>query len=241
MNLQQAMRALESKGTAQNRKVYARHGYPQEMFGVSFTELRALAKSVGVDQGLATALWNTGNADARILATLVMDPAQMDGKQWDAWVQDITFQTLADQLAGPVARSPFARAKAEQWTQHTKDHVAQTGWNVVSLLAADATTDRAWLEQHLDRIENTIHGAGNWTRHAMNQALISIGGYCPPLQDKALAMARRIGKVDVDHGETGCKTPDAQQYIAKMVAHQSKQKPTRVTRSKRAPSSRAAV
>jgi hypothetical protein len=31
--------------------------------------------------------------------------------------------------------------------------------------------------------------------------------------------AQRIGAVEVDHGETGCKTPDAAAYIAKARAH----------------------
>ena len=49
----------------------------------------------------------------------------------------------------------------------------------------------------------------------MNGALIAIGLRSPALRKKAVAAARRIGKVDVDHGETGCKTPDADSYIEK--------------------------
>ena len=36
------------------------------------------------------------------------------------------------------------------------------------------------------------------------------------------AAARRIGTVEVDHGETGCKTPDAEPYIKKTLAHRKK-------------------
>ncbi len=32
---------------------------------------------------------------------------------------------------------------------------------------------------------------------------------------KKLEAATRIGKVDVDHGQTSCKTPDAVPYIEK--------------------------
>ena len=38
-----------------------------------------------------------------------------------------------------------------------------------------------------------------------------------------LAAARRIGKVMVDHGDTSCKTPDAESYIIKCVEHRAKQ------------------
>jgi len=48
----------------------------------------------------------------------------------------------------------------------------------------------------------------------MNNALIGIGVFKPALCKKAVAAAR-IGKVEVDHGETNCKTPDAIPYIGK--------------------------
>jgi hypothetical protein len=48
------------------------------------------------------------------------------------------------------------------------------------------------------------------------------------MQNKALAAAARIGKVEVDHGDTDCKTPDAAQYILKTRAHQSKRKAAKV-------------
>jgi hypothetical protein len=55
----------------------------------------------------------------------------------------------------------------------------------------------------------------------MNGALIGIGIAKPALRNKAIAAAKRIGKVEVDHGETNCKTPDAVTYIEKAVKRQS--------------------
>jgi hypothetical protein len=49
----------------------------------------------------------------------------------------------------------------------------------------------------------------------MNNALISIGVFKPSCRTKALDAATRIGKVQVDPGETSCKTPDATAYIEK--------------------------
>lgn len=59
---------------------------------------------------------------------------------------------------------------------------------------------------YLGTIEKEIHSRKNRVRHAMNGALISIGFRRPSLTKQALAAAKRIGKVEVDHGETGCKT-----------------------------------
>ena len=40
-----------------------------------------------------------------------------------------------------------------------------------------------------------------------------------------IAAAQRIGKVEVDHGDTDCKTPDAVSYIKKSLARKSKRVP----------------
>ena len=49
----------------------------------------------------------------------------------------------------------------------------------------------------------------------MNGELISIGAFKPALRKRAIEAAKRIGKVEVDHGETSCKTPDEAPYIEK--------------------------
>lgn len=68
-------------------------------------------------------------------------------------------------------------------------------------------------EKILATIEKEIHRSPNRARHAMNGALISIGVYKPALRKEAIEAAKRVGKVEVDHGETNCKTPDAASYI----------------------------
>ena len=83
MNLNSALRELKRRGTAQNRKVYRRHGVGENMYGVSFADLRLLAKQIKTDPDLAVQLWATGNHDAQILATLIADPAQFDAKMLD--------------------------------------------------------------------------------------------------------------------------------------------------------------
>ena len=85
MTVIETMKALESLGTAQNRKVYARHGVGQSQFGVSFANLSKLAKKIGTDQVLAAALMRTGNHDARVLATMVADAQTMSASDLETW------------------------------------------------------------------------------------------------------------------------------------------------------------
>ena len=208
---------LEAMGTAQNRKIYARHGVGGEMYGVSFANLGKLQEKIRTDQALAEELWASGNHDARVLATMVADSARMKSGQIDAWARDLDSYVLTDAFVKLVARTPFARRKSEKWQRSRGEWIGQAGWGLLSYLAGDGEDlPDGYFEERLATIEEEIHGRKNRVRHAMNGALISIGGRNERLRARAVAAAGRIGKVEVDHGETSCKTPEAVGYIEKM-------------------------
>lgn len=221
MNVDEVLEKLQAMGTAQNRKVYANHGMVGDVYGVSYANLGKLKRAIKVDQQLAEALWATGNLDARVLATMVADPSQMTAKLLDSWVKDADCRGIAAALSGLAARAPSALKRMEKWTRSRNEWTGNAGWHTLCSLAKDNEdlTDE-YLAQYLELIESRIHGAANWARYAMNNALIAIGIRNPRLRKLAVAAARRIGKVQVDHGKTGCKTPDAVPYIRKAVEHQ---------------------
>lgn len=224
MKCDQVLGELAALGTAQNRKIYTRHGVTGEQFGVAFGKLRPLARRLAPDATLARQLWASGNHDARVLATLVADPAQIADPELEAWAGDLDSYILADAFSALAARTRLARLKAEEWaargTEAATDLLGQTGWNLVAHLAVhDPDIPDEWFEGRLEAIGEAIHQRPNRTRHAMNNALIAIGLRNPELREKALAAAAEIGPVVVDHGSTGCKTPDAAGYIRRAVEH----------------------
>ena len=219
MNKTEAMKKLRAMGTAQNRKVYARHGVTGPSFGVSYANLGKLKKSIKVDHALARELWASGNHDARVLATMIGDPSAVTAGELDAWVRGLDSYVITDAFSGLAASSPLAGKRVAKWTGSKQEWVSTAGWNLVTRLAmADGALTDAACEKHLKTIESKIHEAPNRTRYAMNGALIAIGMRNAALGKQATAAAKRIGKVEVDHGETGCKTPDAAAYIKKAAA-----------------------
>lgn len=210
---------LEQLGTAQNRKVYARHGVNEPMFGVSFAHLRRLGKKLRPDHDLAGALWASGNHDARVLALAVADPAKTDRSEIQAWAEDLGNYVLIDEMAAFVARTPFLDGCAADWTTDDGEWLASAGWTLVAqqALGRNALPDE-YFEMRLESIESGIATAANRVRHCMNGALIAIGGRNVSLRESATAAARRIGTVVVDHGETSCKTPEAVAYIDRIWA-----------------------
>ncbi|HMB71499.1 MAG TPA: DNA alkylation repair protein [bacterium] len=218
MTFRETMKALEKAGTAQNRKVYAQHGVRGEAYGVSYAELGKLRKKIKTNHALAEQLWASGNHDARILATMVADADAVASSQLDAWVKDLDNYVLSDAFTGLVARSPHAVAKSRKWAKSSDEWTGQVGWGVTSYLTRSGDITPAEGEKLLATIERQIPRAKNRVRHSMNGALISIGLMGGSLFTKATAAAKRIGKVEVDHGETSCKTPDAVAYLAKNKA-----------------------
>jgi len=221
MTLEDTLAALEQAGTAQNRKVYARHGVAGPQYGVSFAALKRLKKTIGTDHGLALGLWATGNHDARVLAAMVADPETCGSRVLDAWARDLDNYVVTDAFSALVARGPHGTAKVRAWRDRKAEFVSACAFNVLAMLALhdDPAPDEAWLREQIAVIAAEIHTRPNRTRHSMNQALIAIGARGGALEKAAIAAARTIGKVEVDHGRTGCRTPDAVAYIAKTRAH----------------------
>ena len=224
MNLNSALRELKRHGTAQNRKVYRRHGVDENMYGVSFGDLRGLAKQIKTDQALAVQLWATGNHEARVLATLIADPDRFDAKMLDAWAKDLSNYTITDEFVGLVAGTVYRQKKAEKWHKAQGEWIGRAGWHLIGQLALhDAALPDSYFEPYLDKIVTSIHSRKNRVREAMNNALIAIGIRNEHLQNKALEVAEAIGPVEVDHGETNCRTPDAATYILKTIARKQRQ------------------
>ena len=219
LSLAETMRALEKAGSAQARKTYARHGAQEPMFGVSFATLKTLVKRIGVDHDLALALWDTKNHDARTLAMKIADPAVMKPSDLDRWARENRMRTCGAYITMLAAESPHGAAKAREWLASSDAGVRAAGWSLAGHLAnLDERTPDDWFIQRLAHIEKSIHSAPNAERGAMNMAVIVIGGRNTALRKAATAAAKRIGKVEVDHGDTACKTPDAGPYIEKMWA-----------------------
>lgn len=213
---------LEAAGAEQNRRVYRRHGARDPLFGVSFAELRKTAKALGRDDALARDLWGSGNYDARLLACMVAEPARMSEADLDAWLSEADVYVLVDTFVGEVAsKVPGVLERSERWRASGRDWTAQAGWDLVGSLAlGDRDLDDAFFAGELARIERELPTAGNRTRHAMNAVVIAIGVRDAALRVEAIAAARRIGPVVVDHGQTGCVTPAAEPYIDKTWAYQ---------------------
>lgn len=221
--LGEVMLELERLGTEQTRRTFARHGAPvDQMFGVKVGDLKTILKKIKGRQELALELYDTGNTDAMYLAGLVANGALMTKKQLESWARRASWSMISEYTVPWVAsESPFAAELAQKWIDAKQPSIVSSGWMTWSAIMAtrpDEELDLKALQKLLDRVTLQIHDSNNRVRSAMNGFVISVGGYVLPLQKKAREAAKKIGKVEVDVGDTACKVPLALEYIDKMIA-----------------------
>lgn len=217
MTVDEVVAWLRSRGKPNTARIYRRHGVAGETVGVAYADIGALVKRLRIDQALASDLWNTGLHDARVVAAKIADPAAMTRRRIEAWLQDCKDYVITGAVAGLAARMPVAAELAHGWIETPTEFHAAAGWNVFSIIATDGALPVAAARPLLRRIVRDIHAAPNRARYSMNNALIAVGGGIPELRETAIDAAREIGPVVVDHGETGCQTPDAASYIQRMA------------------------
>lgn len=217
MNTKEILAHLKKLGKPQTVTIYKRHGSGDNVFGVLTSEIAKLQKKIKIDHELAQELWKTGNAEARILSLQVADPEQLTRTDADRLVNEGPVRFVGCYLAPLVARSPIADKTMRAWMKSKDESFREMGYGILGVRLrddADSVSD-ADAEKVLATIEKEIHRSPNWARYAMNGALISIGVFKPALREQAIAAAKRIGDIKIDHGETYCKTPDAIPYIEK--------------------------
>jgi 3-methyladenine DNA glycosylase AlkD len=211
----QILAALKRAGKPQTAAIYRRHGAGDDVFGTLTSEIARLQKKVKIDHALALELWKTGNAEARMLAVQIADPQKVTRALADQFLADGPVRFLWTYLAALIARSPVADKTMRDWMKSADEETREVGYNILCARLRDdvGSISDADAARFLSTIEKQIHKSPNWARYAMNSAVIAIGVWKPKVRKEAIAAATRIGDVDVDHGETNCKTPEAVSYI----------------------------
>ena len=94
-----ALRKLKQKADSDNLAGMAKFGMAVEKrLGVSVPNIRLIAKEIGRDHVLALALWKTGVAEARIVASIIADPDRITEEQAEQWVKTFNSWDICDQV-----------------------------------------------------------------------------------------------------------------------------------------------
>ena len=73
-------------------------GAPDNQFGVKLGDIRAMAKKIKTYHERALNLWDTGNVEAQLLATLIIKPKSLSADDLDKLTRSTTCGQVADWL-----------------------------------------------------------------------------------------------------------------------------------------------
>jgi 3-methyladenine DNA glycosylase AlkD len=220
MTLNETLKQLKALGNEKMRTHNTKYGAGANQFGVKHGDIRALAKKIKTNHGLALSLWETGNVDAQLLATLLIEPKNLTAQQVDRMVRAVSFVHVADWLhANVVKQHPDKETLRQEWMAADDRWAARAGWS----LTAGRVVKRPEgldLPALLDRIESEMGNADPVVQWTMNSTLAEIGIHFPKLRKRAITIGETLGIYRDYPVSKGCTSPFAPIWIKAMVSRQ---------------------
>lgn len=214
------MDELRGLGIESLTKHQVRLGAGQNQFGVKLGDLRRIGKSIGTNPELANALWDTGNLDAMLLATLLFRPKLVSPDQLEAMVNQVNTSQLADWLLTHVIKlHPEKETLRQKWMTSDGIMTSRAAWSLTTerIIKRPAGLDLGAL---LTRIEQEMASAHEMVQWTMNYCLAEIGINFPEHRQRAIAIGETLGVFRDYPTSKGCTSPYAPIWIAEMVGRQ---------------------
>ena len=190
---------LKSLSRPENLEGMARFGINvSNALGISIPNLRRIAKETGKNHKLALQLWKTNIHDARILASMIDDPALVTGKQMEQWVACFNSWDLCDQCCSNLLdKTALARKKSLEWSKRSEEYVKRAGFTLMATLAVhDKKAKDIFFIKLLPHIKRGATDKRNYVKKAVNWTLRQIGKRNKSLHKHAIRTAKEISRME---------------------------------------------
>jgi 3-methyladenine DNA glycosylase AlkD len=195
----QVLRKLKALGNPDDAAGMARYGIRAgKVYGVRIPVLRTLAREIGVDRTLARKLFSSGVHEARILASMIDDPARVTEAQMERWARAFDSWDVCDQCClNLFSRTRFAYAKAIEWSTREEEFVKRAAFALMAILAVhDKEAPDGAFMGFLSLVRGQATDERDYVRKAVNWALRQIGKRDLALNHAAIRTAEEIGRID---------------------------------------------
>jgi len=157
-----------------------------------------MARSLKPNHPLALQLWKTRIHEARILATMIDDPALVTEKQMEDWIRDFYSWDICDQTCSNLFdKTPFARNKAFEWSRRKEEYVKRAGFALMATLSVhDKKSPDGVFIGFFKPIKREANDNRNYVKKAVNWALRQIGKRNQVLKKYAIRTAKEIRKMN---------------------------------------------
>ncbi|KQS28314.1 DNA alkylation repair protein [Dyadobacter sp. Leaf189] len=222
MTLEETLSKLEALGSEKMRAFNTKNGAGPNQFGIKLGDIRAVANKIKADHKLALALWDTGNVEARLLATLIMNPKKLSADELEKMVRSERYVQVFEWLYANVVKNyPDAETLRNKWLQSDDSMCRRLAWSLTSGCVArnPGVLD---LPALLDTIEFKMPAEAPEVQWTMNSALANIGIHFPEHRERALAIGEKLGIYRDYPVSKGCTSPFAPTWINEIVSRQTK-------------------
>lgn len=189
----------------------------------NLTQIRAIAKGVGKDQETAERLWNQGEANARLLALLIMDLKAISVHSLEHMLADIEAVAEQDQrqlcdwlIANVIMKKSALKAEAARWCSEQSLIKRRVFWSVQALTIKAAQHEHNL--QLLAALEADMESAEAMAQEVMNWCAAQIGIQDQGLRARCIQLGERLALYKDYPVSKGCTSPYLPIWIETVVA-----------------------
>lgn len=162
--------------------------------GVRVGDIRAIAKPHRKQHALALELWETGVYEARFLAVMIDDPAQVTPEQMDHWRSGFDNWATCDTACFDLFdKTPHAFDAIDRWATLNDEFGRRASFALLASVALHAKKlpDQPFLDR-LPLIEAAASDSRNFVKKGVSWALRGIGRRSPALLHASLTLSERL-------------------------------------------------
>lgn len=223
MSFDEVFLLLENWGNESRRNISAKKNAGDNQFGVAIGNLRVLAKKLGINHGLAMELWESGNTDARILSTMIMDKDELSSKEIVDMIKYITYFILMDEFVyNVVVKTDYANEIYNELINSEDEYTGRAGWDIV--ISKVLNKDTIDVDYIIKKIESEIKDAPIYKQQSMNRCLCEIGIHFSEYTESCIEIGERIGKLDNRQVPKGCTSTYAPEWINAVINKRNRTK-----------------
>ena len=164
------------------------------VLGMSVNTIRAIARPHRKRHDLALTLWEAGIYEARFLAVMVDDPAQVTPAQMDHWRSGFDNWATCDTACFDLFdRTPHAFDAVDRWANLSDEFGRRASFALLASVALHAKKlpDQPFLDR-LPLIDAAASDSRNFVKKGVSWALRGVGRRSAALHHASTALAERL-------------------------------------------------
>lgn len=164
------------------------------VLGIRLPQLRKLAKEIGKDNVIASALWKESMHECKLLATLIAEPKTFSSELAEEWVADLYSWDVCDQLCCNLLwKTSYAWQLPDRWSSDAREFVRRAGIVMIAQLCIhQKKASDEDLRPLLTHLETYATDERNFVKKAVNWALREIGKRKPGLYQEVIDLCAEL-------------------------------------------------